>query len=159
MKELEEINEGQIGMAGATDEHNKFQAKFVTYLQMLVWCDKRFKNYDVYSQEPVQEDRKTKIPDVSIKDPSKKCVFIIEIASKLSLDRKKARVYRETGVDAEIFVYDYKNDIWYKADPITGELRKGESLSLFLNLQLTKLTNNNVFSLILDMLKRYYKKL
>lgn len=152
---MKELEESEIGMAGADERHNNWQSDFTTYLKTYVQFVKKYSKYKVYSQEPVEEDRETKIPDVCIKDAkTKKCVFLIEITNILTDEKKKAKVYRDGGIKAEIFVYDYIKNIWYKVDE-NADFIKDESKSEFLKFKLDNLTKKPLKEMLEKLYKRY----
>lgn len=139
----------EIGMAGADERHNKKQCELATYLSTYLAIKKKYaNNYTVYTQEPVKEDRNSKIPDVCIKEAkTKKCVLLIEITNNLSTEIKKAKEYREEGIKAEIFVYEYIKEKWYKADE-NGDLQENESKSDIFKLKIANTMKKTLLEFI-----------
>lgn len=148
MKELEEINNSKIGMLSAKSIHNYLQCEIHFALKTIFNSSEELKkNYLMFIKEAVNENRNGQKPDISIKEKkSRETVLIIEITGTKSEEDLKAIEYRKEEkvrmnfTNAEILVYDYTDQTWYKVNK-KGFLENG-GFCKFLGVDLYDITSN-----------------
>lgn len=146
---MKELEESQIGMSSANSIHNYLQSELDFAIKNIFKNSSELKkNYLMFVEEAVNDDRNGQKPDISIKDKkSRETVLIIEITGTKSEEDQKAIKYRDNKepvklnfTNAEILVYDYTSLTWYKVNK-KGTLEKN-GFCKFLEIDLYDITLN-----------------
>lgn len=125
-------DDSKIGMARPMIGHNFVEFLICKYIGK-IWGSKRSfqKKYIPANEEPITNNRETLTPDFTIKDrKTGKTVLLIEITHTLEQEQEKIYDYKKLGIDAEMFVFEYVENKWYKANE-NGELEEGSFCNLF----------------------------
>ncbi len=127
-----EEEESEIGMARPMIAHNFVEFLICKFFGK-IWGSKQSfqKKYIPANEEPVTNNRDTLTPDFTIKDrKTRKTKLLIEITKSVDDEQEKIKIYKLMGIEAEMFVYNYLQNKWYKANE-EGNLEENSYSDLF----------------------------
>lgn len=127
-----EEEESEIGMARPMIEHNFVEFLICKFIGKIWGAKKIFRSkYMPANEEPVTKIRDTLTPDFTVKERNTlKTKLLIEITRNTDNDQEKIKIYKLMGIEAEMFVYNYIQNKWYKANE-EGVLEEGSYCNLF----------------------------